>query len=152
MQIDRDRELLVCGHCGSQQEAPAVVERLEVLDEASSACPVCSTPLFMARLESHPLLLCTRCFGMLIEMSRFVAVIDVARALEQRALRTVPPRRQNPGDRHIDCPSCGQPMINHLSGGPGNVVLDSCERCRMNWLDAGELRRIGIAPDARHSA
>jgi Zn-finger nucleic acid-binding protein len=41
-------------------------------------------------------------------------------------------------------------MINHLYGGPGNVLLDSCEHCRVNWLDAGELRRIVIAPDAPH--
>ena len=33
-------------------------------------------------------------------------------------------------------------------GGPGNVVIDTCERCLVNWLDPGELRRIAIAPDS----
>jgi Zn-finger nucleic acid-binding protein len=33
------------------------------------------------------------------------------------------------------------------TGGPGNVVIDTCERCRVNWLDSGELRRIAVAPD-----
>ena len=152
IRIDRDRGLLVCDHCGSQQEAPAVIEHLDVLGETASTCPACSTPLSAARLEGHPLLFCKRCFGMLIDMSLFVAVIDAARALEHRVLRIVPPRRQNPGDRHLDCPSCWQPMINHLYGGPGNVVLDSCESCQVNWLDPGELRRIVMAPDTPHSA
>jgi Zn-finger nucleic acid-binding protein len=39
-------------------------------------------------------------------------------------------------------------MISHLYGGPGNVVIDSCERCLVNWLDAGELQRIAAAPDS----
>ena len=152
MRIDRDRRLLVCDHCGSQQEAPAVIEHLDVLGEAASACPVCSTALSAARLEGYPLLFCTRCFGMLIEMNWLSAVVDAARALDERPLHTVLPRRQNPGDRHLDCPSCRQPMINHLYGGPGNLVLDSCEACQVNWLDPGELRRIVMAPDTPPSA
>jgi Zn-finger nucleic acid-binding protein len=39
-------------------------------------------------------------------------------------------------------------MIDHPYGGPGNVVIDTCERCGVNWLDPGELRRIAMAPDS----
>jgi hypothetical protein len=84
---------------------------------------------------------------MLIEMNRFVSVIDALRAREERAFQTALPRRQNPSDRLINCPACGHPMLSHLYGGPGNVVIDSCERCLVNWLDPGELRRIAVAPD-----
>jgi Zn-finger nucleic acid-binding protein len=38
-------------------------------------------------------------------------------------------------------------MITHRYGGPGNVIIDSCERCQANWLDYGELARIVRAPD-----
>jgi Zn-finger nucleic acid-binding protein len=38
-------------------------------------------------------------------------------------------------------------MIAHLYAGPGNVVIDSCEQCQVNWLDGGELRRIALSPD-----
>ena len=86
---------------------------------------------------------------MLIDMNRFATVIDAARALEVRS-RAMTPRRQNPGDRILSCPRCRQPMIGHLYGGPGNVAIDTCERCQVNWLDAGELRRIAGAPDSRH--
>jgi endogenous inhibitor of DNA gyrase (YacG/DUF329 family) len=82
MRIDRDRGLLVCGHCGSQQEAPAAFKHLDLLGETSSLCPTCSTPLSRSRLEGHPLLCCARCFGMLIDMNRFTSVIDAVRAHE----------------------------------------------------------------------
>jgi Zn-finger nucleic acid-binding protein len=147
MLIDRDRTLFACDHCGSQREAPAAVAYVELLSEASSRCPICSTPLSAGRLEGYPLLGCARCFGMLIGMDRFTAVIDAMRALEERAFRIALPRRQHPSGRVINCPSCAQPMLGHLYGGPGNVVIDSCERCQVNWLDSGELRRIAVAPD-----
>jgi hypothetical protein len=86
---------------------------------------------------------------MLIEMNRFTLVIDAVRAHEKRSVQAVLPRRQNPGERLLKCPACGQPMVAHLYGGPGNLVIDTCERCLVNWLDPGELRRIATAPDSR---
>ena len=148
MRIDRDRSLFACDHCGSQQEAPAAVAFVELLSETSSPCPICSTPLSASRLEGYLLLCCARCFGMLIAMDRFAAVIDAMRALEERVFRIALPRRQDPSGRVINCPSCAQPMLGHIYGGPGNVVIDSCERCQLNWLDPGELRRISVAPDS----
>jgi len=147
MRVDSGRGVLVCDHCGTQQEPPALIEYLELLGETSRSCPTCSTPLSNSRLEGHPLLCCARCFGMLIDMNRFATVIEVVRACETRAFRSVPSRRQNPGDRLLGCPGCGQPMVGHLYEGPGNVVIDTCERCLVNWLDPGELRRIAMAPD-----
>jgi Zn-finger nucleic acid-binding protein len=149
MRIDRDQGLLLCDHCGSQLEAPTTIQHLELLSETSNRCPICSTPLSVSRLEGHSLLCCARCFGMLIEMSRFTLVIDAVRAHEKRSVQTVLPRRQNPGERLLKCPECGQPMVAHLYGGPGNLVIDTCDRCLVNWLDPGELRRIATAPDSR---
>jgi len=83
---------------------------------------------------------------MLIEMGRFTTIIDAVRLHEAGAVRVSLPRSQNPSDREIACPMCGEPMIGHDYGGPGNVVIDTCERCLVNWLDQGELRRIAMAP------
>jgi len=47
------------------------------------------------------------------------------------------------------CPNCGVQMVTHPYGGPGNVILDTCEHCSLNWVDYGELQRIVRAPDAR---
>jgi hypothetical protein len=33
-------------------------------------------------------------------------------------------------------------MDTHPYGGPGNVIIDNCERCELNWLDYGELAKV----------
>ena len=45
-------------------------------------------------------------------------------------------------ERRIRCPGCGGTMMTHYYAGPGNVVIDNCPGCRLNWLDHRELRRI----------
>jgi hypothetical protein len=88
---------------------------------------------------------------MLIDMGIFAMAIDAMRAHHPGLLRSALPPRQHPGDRIINCPRCAQPMLSQFYAGPGNVVIDSCERCEVNWLDGGELRRIAVAPDSPHS-
>ena len=90
------------------------------------------------------MLVCQRCQGMLIKMADFVSVIDAASAHEDQH-GVVLPRRQTPRDRVVSCPQCTQPMLSHFYGGPGNLVIDTCEQCQVNWLDPGELRRIARA-------
>jgi Zn-finger nucleic acid-binding protein len=145
LRIDRNRQVLACDHCGNQLESPVVFANLERLSESSTPCPVCTTPLSNSRWHGHPLRSCATCDGMLIDMNRFTTIIDAVRAHELASVGTALPRRQRPDDRRLACPLCAQPMIGHHYGGPGNVVIDTCERCLVNWLDQGELRRIGVA-------
>jgi Zn-finger nucleic acid-binding protein len=145
MQPDQASGGLVCRHCGSVEPVATLIEGIEVGEASVLACPDCATPLTEARLDGRPFLLCQQCLGMLVGMSHFVAVVDAARARTDRGT-SVPPRRQNPGDRHVSCPACRGGMLSHLYGGPGNLVIDTCERCQLNWLDPGELRRIARAP------
>jgi Zn-finger nucleic acid-binding protein len=146
MKIDRSNGLLVCAHCGRQQQPPALMEPLEVGRESSSACPACAAPLCDSRLVGFALLACARCGGMLIAMNQFATIIDAMRAEEPGALATAMPRRQVPDERKFPCPLCAKPMLSHIYGGGGNVVIETCDRCLVNWLDAGELRRIARAP------
>ena len=50
-----------------------------------------------------------------------------------------------------DCPLCASPLARALLDdvfayyGPGNVVIDSCQRCDLIWLDFGELEQITTA-------
>ena len=140
-----DGEALVCGHCGSVEARLAVFYDLERVGASSVACPQCQTSLDDARIEGCPVRHCPSCHGVLVEMKYFEALSDAVRAREPRAGVALP-RRQRPGDRVLACPTCGQPMLSHIFGGPGNLVLDTCERCGVNWLDPGELRRIARAP------
>jgi Zn-finger nucleic acid-binding protein len=141
-----DGGVLVCEHCGTEQDPGPGGEYVELGLETTSPCPVCSMPLSTGHIEGCALLCCSRCFGMLIAMDQFVAIVDAARLHEPRSFRRIPPRKQKAGERVIVCPSCRQPMMSHVYGGPGNVVIDTCERCQVNWLDRGELKRIAMAP------
>jgi Zn-finger nucleic acid-binding protein len=38
-------------------------------------------------------------------------------------------------------------MDTHFYEGPGNIIIDDCSRCFLNWLDQGELMRVVHAPD-----
>jgi Zn-finger nucleic acid-binding protein len=144
MRLDKLAGTLTCPHCGSIDTQPSLVDQVDVVGNSDVNCPNCATPLAQARLGSYPLKVCQRCEGMLIEMTVFVSVIDAARLRE--ALRgVVMPREQSPGHRTLSCPQCGRAMLNHMYGGAGNVVLDTCETCHVNWLDSGELRRIARA-------
>ena len=149
LRIIRDKGLLICDHCGSEQEAPAIPEEIQLLEATEHACPICSTPLSTSRLHGQPLLCCPSCGGLLIGMNVFTTIIEAVRAYDVGPFRTARPSRQKPGERTLTCPSCGQPLVSHHYAGPGNVVIDTCSRCLVNWLDQGELRRIALAPDRR---
>ena len=146
MQVDRAAGELSCRHCGSVEQQAGIVGHIDVGAASEMACPSCATPLSHGKLDGFPLLLCQRCQGMLIEMDYFVPVIEAARAHEEPSGR-IPPRRQSPGDRTIRCPACDHAMLSHFYGGPGNLVIDTCESCHLNWLDPGELRRIARAAE-----
>ena len=144
MTADTASGVLVCTHCGSVEQQPAIIGHIDIVGTSETACPICAVALARGRLDGRSLLLCQRCQGMLIAMADFVSVIEAARAHErQRGI--VSPREQHPGERELKCPSCAKPMLNHVYGGPGNLMIDSCEQCQVNWLDPGELRRIARA-------
>jgi Zn-finger nucleic acid-binding protein len=135
---------LVCGHCGSVDEGPSLAAHLEIGGRSSTNCPACATPLADCRLDGNSVLFCRGCEGLLVAMGIFVEVAEALRAREDRA-RVILPRQQTPGARELLCPRCGGTMLNHAYGGPGNLVIDTCESCRLNWLDPGELRRLARA-------
>jgi Zn-finger nucleic acid-binding protein len=43
-------------------------------------------------------------------------------------------------------------MHTHPYAGGGNIVIDNCPVCAVNWLDHGELRRVVAAPDPQYTA
>jgi ribosomal protein L37AE/L43A len=89
LRLDRERGILVCDHCGAQQELPATLDYVDLERETASRCPLCSRPLSTSRLDGYPLLCCARCFGMLIAMDCFAAVIDTVRIRENWFVQTV---------------------------------------------------------------
>src|SRR5580704_15020120 len=146
MRLSRDQGLMLCDYCGSQKTPPMDEDGVVVLDPTSHLCPVCATPLANASIESQEMLYCTHCHGMLLDMEKFLPLLDVLREYRYWSRSSQAPRDFDDG-RVLHCPLCKHEMDHHPYGGGGNLAVDSCESCGVLWLDRGELSRIVAAPD-----
>jgi Zn-finger nucleic acid-binding protein len=151
MRLSRDQGLMICDYCGSQATPPVDEDGVVVMDPTGHNCPVCDIALVNAAIDSHELLYCTRCHGMLFDMEKFLPLLDVLREYRYWSRSSQAPRAFEDG-RALHCPLCKLAMDKHAYGGGGNVDVDSCEQCEVLWLDRGELSRIVAAPDRNPQA
>lgn len=148
MQPDKSLESWSCSYCGSVYYSQKNEDNVCVLSDTSDfACPVCTVPLAQASMDGHKLFYCTQCRGSLIPVEVFVSLLDDLRAKQGGAWNIARPADPQELRRQIRCPRCGRQMDTHFYGGPGNVVIDDCAACELNWLDQGELSRIVRAPE-----
>ena len=157
MELFARRRYYYCTHCGSFQFIDRDTgEGIHLVDRPGPAnrCPLCAAPLAQSVTdEGYSVQHCGRCRGLLMDRWTFVEIVTRRRAsaggpgtppgqLDARELR-----------REVTCPFCHQRMDVHPYYGPGNVVIDTCERCDAVWLDSGELTQIVDAPgrDRRES-
>ena len=155
MQLKASMDNFKCEYCQSVYFQDKNDDGVRVLadqtDESMQNCPVCSNPLKLAAIDKFRILYCSTCHGMLIPMGEFQVLIDDLQALQRD---TMVQTAVDSSDlrRTVDCPQCHHAMEAHFYAGPGNVTIDSCDPCSLNWLDHGELMRIVHAPDERHTA
>jgi Zn-finger nucleic acid-binding protein len=145
--LDRDRGVFHCDYCGGEAVPPIGDDGVQLLGETKLACPSCEAMLSDGRIEQRDLLYCEKCRGMFLGMADLMPLVNTLRVWHNRpsfALR----RPSDQGERlPRKCPRCSQAMDHHPYGGPGNILIDSCERCAAVWLDQGELQRVVSAPD-----
>lgn len=150
MELFERRRYHFCRYCGTFEfiAAPAI-DGVQVLERPERAldCPLCRAPLAKSLLD-HSFVVehCERCRGVLVQRADFAESVTV-----RRLNATGPPVPPVPLDRRelerkVTCPSCQAPMDVHPYYGPGNVVIDTCSRCDLVWLDYGELKQITDAP------
>ena len=137
----------MCDYCGGEFVPPVGDDGVQVVGDTKFKCPTCDGLLSEGELERREVLYCTNCRGMLIAIDEFMPLIETLRSFRDRPGVTIPSREAAPGKLPRLCPRCSQPMDNHPYEGPGNVVIDTCEACSVNWLDKGELQKIVAAPD-----
>lgn len=142
-----DRDHFFCEYCKTSVFLPGAPSDIRVVDEKSGiTCALCDADMKVASLMRERVLQCGSCRGLLIEQERFLKLIDGL-----RATATGPPAIPRSMDREelrrkIRCPRCRGAMNTHPYGGPGNIVVDNCERCHLIWLDYGELKSVIDAP------
>jgi Zn-finger nucleic acid-binding protein len=152
MRLEADKDCLVCDYCGNIHVAETNDDGVRVLDdtnpsEGNKDCPLCALPLADAAIDGQRILYCRRCHGMLIRMDIFAPLVDDLRSRRAGTAEFVRPFDSEQLAKRIQCPLCRQQMDTHPYAGGGNVVINDCERCEVNWLDHGELDRIVRAPD-----
>ena len=153
MQLEEDREFLTCPYCGNAHYPDVNTEGVRVLELPSElSCPVCANlPLVHAAAGGERILYCGHCRGMLISMDRFTGIVQDMRSRRQASTEAAHTVNWKDLDRKIKCPKCSQTMDTHPYFGGGNVIIDGCENCSLNWLDYGELDRIVRAPDPQYA-
>jgi Zn-finger nucleic acid-binding protein len=155
MRLEAGEECLTCDYCKGIYFPQKDEDGIRVLGEAANAsCPVCAIPLMHATIARERIRYCTRCRGMLIAMNTFLVLLQELHNEQPHSSFEVVPRTHDPKEleRKIDCPECHQRMDTHFYGGPGNVVIDDCSHCYLNWLDHNELMTIVRAPDRTYES
>jgi Zn-finger nucleic acid-binding protein len=148
LRLTETEDFCRCDYCGAIYTPEQNADGIRLLGETAPAiCPVCGLPLEKAAISGHRILYCKHCEGMLIPMDDFVSVTEELRSKRSGHGSIQPPANRKDLERHIDCPQCHQPMDTHFYEGPGNIVIDDCSRCLVNWLDKSELMRVVRAPD-----
>jgi Zn-finger nucleic acid-binding protein len=152
MELFDRRRYYFCRHCGTfhfiEAEAHDGVRVLERRDVARP-CPLCETPLAHSQLDDMLIVEhCERCRGVLMARQTFGQAVTLRRARATGPGVPPLPLDQRELQRQLYCPSCRMRMDVHPYYGPGNIVIDSCTRCDLIWLDHGELKLIADAPGA----
>jgi Zn-finger nucleic acid-binding protein len=144
---------LTCDHCGSHRLLEAVdglSDRVTPLGQsAAEECPVCHESLEQVVLDESPAAGCQTCHGLLFADAVFADLVRRRRSDFKGAESRPVPLDQRLLNRRVACPRCSIPMDVHPFYGPGQQVIDSCHRCGVIWLDAGELTAIETAPGRR---
>ena len=152
MRLEANQDHLICDYCGSIHFPDAGDDGVHVLGvPADDKCPVCAIPLVHASLDGQRILYCQRCRGMLIDMAHFAPLVADLRSRREASGAMIVPVNSAELNEAIRCPRCGGDMDRHIYGGGGNVVIDACEQCELNWLDHGELDRIVRVPDHQYT-
>ncbi len=145
MRLTPGQASLVCDYCKGVYFPDPDDDGVRILDEAEGvSCPICAVPLMNATWAGIGIRYCQRCRGTLVAMGRFELLIDALRC-EKKTVPALPASDPAELTRKICCPQCQRPMETHFYYGGGNVVIDDCENCSLDWLDHGELRRIAAA-------
>lgn len=134
---------LHCEYCGGYDFSDPNQDGVILLGEMShQTCPVCSQPLVSASVNEVHIQSCPNCRGNLISQE---AMLPILRLAEPRNwVADVPEQQADKGElnRKINCPSCQKIMEAYPYGGAGNIIIQGCGKCKLIWLDFGELSKV----------
>jgi Zn-finger nucleic acid-binding protein len=149
LRLEDGKDHFVCQYCTRLHFPEPNEDGVRVLGGPTEhSCPVCNAGLVHAAVAKRRVHYCESCRGILVPMETFVEiVVELRSRFAGQSERPLPLDRRDL-ERVVECPVCRRRMDTHAYGGPGNIVIDNCSRCKLNWLDYRELRRVTRSPDA----
>ena len=143
MSVEEGQAFFHCQYCGGYDFPEPNQDGVALLDEiASFVCPICREPLVSAIIKDIHIFSCPKCRGNLIKQSKLLPILREATQQDPRNAFSgnIPDKTEL--TRNAACPACHKPMEVYPYGGPGNIIIQGCEQCKLIWLDFGELSRI----------
>ncbi len=143
LSVEEGHAFFHCQYCGSYEFPNPDQDGVALLDEISPyTCPLCEQPLVSAAVHQVQILSCPHCRGNLISQSKMLPILRESQPSKPTHPEPFQPQDKMELTRAVLCPSCKQAMAVYPYGGPGNIIIQGCERCQWIWLDFGELSRI----------
>lgn len=153
LQVVDGREHFTCAYCFSflfPTDLHDSADRIKSTGQQTDRqCPVCELPMVAGAIDGRSMCVCQRCRGILVDSEDFLKIVSARRIGFKGAPADPRLLNQEELNRNVDCPKCRKPMEVHPYYGPGSVVIDSCRRCSLIWLDHGEVAAIERAPGRR---
>lgn len=107
-------------------------------------CPVCHAALERVDYEGYAVRQCFSCRGYLLTIEQLTAIRCAdEKTIEDLKFEAVNDTRRDT-EEAIRCPNCGKPMLKSRVPDPGAFLADRCGRCKLVWLDGGELARFQL--------
>ena len=143
MRVEEGQAFFHCQYCGSYDFPKPNRDGVALLDETSAyVCPTCKELLVSAVTQDIHIFSCPNCRGNLVEQSKMLSILRQAKPGEPINEQLRSHQNKSELSRISLCPSCQKVMAVYPYGGPGNVIIQGCEHCRLIWLDFGELSKI----------
>ena len=153
LEWDGHQPIIVCEHCHTFRSLGTpddTEDRIVSLDKPGhSNCPRCRRRMTQAAMDGLKVEHCEGCQGVLVIDEVFALLVRNRRAEYRGAALRPTPVDPEMLATPVSCPLCRRAMEVHPFYGPGNVVIDSCCRCGLIWLDCGEMAAIEAAPGLR---
>ncbi len=153
MRLVAKRNYFVCDFCTTfkfPEKKKTGSDRVQTIGvKSETLCPICEMDLTEALIERYPVLHCEKCRGVLATNDEFLKIVRKIRSESKDVQRDHVAINPTELKRQVGCPRCSKTMDVHPYYGPGAVVIDTCPRCQVIWLDHGEISVIETAPGHR---
>jgi Zn-finger nucleic acid-binding protein len=148
-----NRPYFRCAYCETFHFPNELADGVALVGGAAPrTCPVCADPLARAAIDGHAVEYCCTCRGLLTANATFNQIVQAKRARNGGTAAPALPFDRAELQRRLKCPCCAKPMDAHPYHAGGNAVIDTCHRCYVVWLDAGEVTILGNYTPARPAA